>query len=476
MKKGFFVFLSVIVLMPVLCSCGTEKAGVKDADSDGNGSPAMTTYRAYNDFFYNPINVYAADPWVIRRGDTYYYCGGNPITIIPSPGLSGIMARRLTSGQSIFTANSRGLKEVWAPELHFYRDRWYVFFAARPSADANENNPSRRMYVLRSAAENAMGSWEFMGQLKLPGDRWAIDGTFFEHNGKAYHVWSGWKDAVHDSHWTQNLYITELDAAEPWKVKSGSPGVMISEPVYDWEKRGAWQNEGPVIVKSPEGKVFCIYSASFSKSNDYCLGVLEMTGDDPLDAAGWKKYDSPLLSPDPEGDVYSPGHCSVTTSPDGTEYWMVYHAAKQKGSGWNRNARAQKLQWVDGKPFMAGPAPLSQEQPLPSGERTNRVLIRAEDMDSLDGALTAKLRLEAAGLYAVYIRHTNFSDRENQIVLTVNGRRKVTIPATTSGSPGSGSFTMTAGMANLDRGTNTLSFSADAGDIKIGLVILEKID
>jgi GH43 family beta-xylosidase len=475
--KKFAVFFA---LVPVLILQGCREPGIED--ETGPVYLAETKHEAFNTHFYNPVNSDAADPWVIRQGNMYYYCGGS-INIIASPTLSGILARKLSTNantrKDVFNETAEGLKEIWAPELHCYKNSWYIFFTARPSNDDNDDNPLRRMYVLSNSNANPMsGVWTYRGKLDLPDNKWAIDGTFFEDNGKAYHVWSGWNGDTHDSNWTQNLYITELDAEEPWKVKSGSPRVKISGPEHDWEKKYNYQNEGPAIVKSPGGKVFCIYSASYSGSNDYCLGVLEMTGNDPMTASNWEKYPEPLLSSDPKGDVYGPGHCSITASPDGNEYWLVYHAAKAKDSGWDRNARAQRLYWgPNGRPTLAATRadPLSLKQPLPSGEQTDRVLIRAQNMTFRNGTLTANFNAATPGPYAVYVRHTNFSEGSKPIPLRVNGNQSLTVTAHRSGSPESGTFSMAAVIANLNTGMNTLSFSVNQIEPRIDLIILEKL-
>jgi GH43 family beta-xylosidase len=479
MKKSTIKKIAALLtLVPVLILQGCREPGIED--ETGPVYLAETKHEAFNTRFYNPINSDAADPWVIRQGNMYYYCGGS-INIIASPTLSGILARKLSANtrRDVFTETAVGLKDIWAPELHHYKNSWYIFFTARPSDDDNDDAPLRRMYVLSNPSSNPMtGDWTYRGKLDLPGDKWAIDGTFFEHNGKAYHVWSGWNGDTHDSNWTQNLYITELNTEEPWKIKNGSSRVKISEPEHDWEKKGNYQNEGPVIVKSPNGRVFCIFSASYSGSNDYCLGVLEMIGDDPVIASNWKKYDEPLLSSDPKGDVYGPGHCSITTSPDGTEYWLAYHAAKAKDSGWDRNVRAQRLYWgQNGRPMLAATRadPLSLNQPLPSGEQADRVLIRAKNMTFRNGTLTANFNANIAGSYAIYVRHTNLSEGPKQIPLRINGNQSLTITAHRSGSPESGTFSMAAVIATLNTGMNTLSFSVNQIEPKIDLIILEKI-
>lgn len=47
--------------------------------------------------------------------------------------------------------------------------------------------------------------------------------------------------------------------------------------------------------------------------------------------------------------AYGVGHASFTTSPDGTEDWVVYHGMENPFSGWSaRNVRTQKVSLDDG--------------------------------------------------------------------------------------------------------------------------------
>ena len=56
---------------------------------------------------------------------------------------------------------------VWAPEIHFINNRWYIYFAAD-----NGDNKNHQMYVLESETQDAQGKYKFMGQLKTDG--WAM--------------------------------------------------------------------------------------------------------------------------------------------------------------------------------------------------------------------------------------------------------------------------------------------------------------
>ncbi len=69
---------------------------------------------------------------------------------------------------------------------------------------------------------------------------------------------------------------------------------------------------------------------------------------------------------------------SFVRSPDGREDWIVYHAARRKGSGWSRLVRAQRLDWdADGTPRLVEPAPPDRPIALPGGEPT-RIRVEAE--------------------------------------------------------------------------------------------------
>ena len=90
-------------------------------------------------------------------------------------------------------------------------------------------------------------------------------------------------------------------------------------------------NEGPTALVH-DGKVFIVYSASGSWTDDYCLGMLTLTGDDPLDPNAWTKSEEPVFKR-LDNVAVGPGHCSFTTAVDGS-VWMVYHANLEAGTGW----------------------------------------------------------------------------------------------------------------------------------------------
>ena len=129
--------------------------------------------------------------------------------------------------------------------------------------------------------------------------------------------------------------------------------VTISKPTEKWErpdggKRGI--NEGPSFVDF-QGIRGIVYSAHGSWTCDYKLGLLNLTGSNPLDPKSWTKRDSPLLSSDrSKGGPYGPGHASFVPTNDGRILCM-FHCTFNVDDGWeNRKARVMCLNAQDFSP------------------------------------------------------------------------------------------------------------------------------
>jgi GH43 family beta-xylosidase len=199
-----------------------------------------------------------------------------------------------------------------------------------------------------------------VGRIAAPSDRWAIDATVLVLGKRMFFVWSGWEG---ERNVRQDIYIAPM--SNPWTVSGGR--VLISRPEHTWEKVGRPAvNEGPTALQRG-GKTFIVYSASGSWTDGYCLGLLEFVGKDPLKTASWRKHRAPVFAP--TAGVFGPGHASFTTSPDGREDWIVYHAAKRRGSGWDRNIRMQRFTWdAEGRPHFGRPTPEGARLAVPSGE------------------------------------------------------------------------------------------------------------
>jgi len=305
--------------------------------------------------FKNPIlPAPSADPWVTFHEGTYYYCESRHQDTIWIRKAASFTDFAEDDGIMVWSAPSFGpdSKSLWAPELHLIEGRWYIYYAADDGL--NENH---KMWVLEGLTNDPCGPYRLRGCLDTSG--WAIDGTVLKLNdGRLFFLWSGWPGHENGQ---QNLYIAPM--SNPWTLSG--PRVLIAKPEHSWETVDMAICEGPQILQRA-GRTFVVYSASGSWSEDYCLGLLELKGSDPLQAVSWHKHGCAFQK---TNTVWGLGHCSFVTSPDGSEDWIVYHAKAKRKKGWNdRNVRAQKFTWTaEGLPDFGTPISAGVSLHVPSG-------------------------------------------------------------------------------------------------------------
>ena len=295
--------------------------------------------------FCNSQGTQSRDPSVIKHNGKYYwtYAYENKLYIMEADTVDGFAHGE---GKLVWTPERpEYAKEVWAPELHVIDGVCYIYVACDDGMNCNH-----RMYVLSNGSSDPLDAYSNIGKIADSTDKWAIDGTVLRHKNKLYFVWSGWEG---DKDGKQNLYIAHM--SDPCTIDSER--VMISTPEYDWETV-EWPdvNEGPTVLQHGE-RTFVVYSASGSWGDYYCLGMLTLVGEDPLDPASWKKESHPVFTRR-SGVCYGPGHCSFSTAVDGS-VWMIYHGNQVSDTGWEGRSV-----WIspvifedDGTPYFGRPEP-----------------------------------------------------------------------------------------------------------------------
>ena len=350
-----------LLILIALYGC---KSADKPAPTPNPPTPVVDTVGK----FQNPLLTAAPDPWVTYKDGFYYvmHTTGNSLKIYKTATMSRLGTARPVT---VWTPPATGpnSRDVWAPELYFINGKWYIYY----TADNNGVDATHRMFVLEnSSADPTQGTWIDKGQLNLPDDRWAIDGTLMQLNGQLYLAWSGWEANVAGS---QRIYICKL--SNPYTVSS-SARTMLSMPEFDWEKQGFGVNEGPEFLVH-NNRVFLVYSASFCGTDLYALGQLATDSSaNLLDAKSWTKSPVPVFGPKAGDGTYGVGHNSFFTTPSSRaggspESWIVYHAnaAAGQGCGDNRSTRMQPFTWkTDGSPDFGQPLPLTAWIKRPSGE------------------------------------------------------------------------------------------------------------
>ncbi|MGZ3147228.1 family 43 glycosylhydrolase [Lentzea chajnantorensis] len=313
------------------------------------GAPAAGT-------FTNPIKRNGPDPW-LQYHNGYYYLAtttwNSTITMRRSRTLAGLSS---AADQVIFNLAGRpnGCCNMWAPEFHLLNGRWYFYYVA--GQNVPDYNPTQRLHVLESSGTDPMGPYSFKADL---GNTWELDPSILQHGGKLYLMGSAMDG-------TQSLTITPM--SNPYTLSGARR--TISQPTLSWERQTGAVNEGAEPLYR-DGKTMIVYSASACWGPDYKLGLLTLTGSDPLNRSHWTKSPNPVFQRNDGNGVFAPGHNGFFKSPDGTEDWIVYHANDSASGGcdMNRSTRAQKFTWnSDGTPNFGTPVRLGTQLAAPSGE------------------------------------------------------------------------------------------------------------
>ncbi len=339
-----------------ICQVSTGAAQV------GLAQPASSASQDHT--FTNPLLQNGPDPWVVWWKGFYFYSNstGTNLTLRKTADITDL---RHATPQVVWTPEPGHpwSSEIWAPELHRWGGKWYIYFAADAGANA-----SHRIYVVENGSDDpTQGAWTLKGKVADSSDKWAIDATLFQLKGQHYLVWSGWKGNTDGE---QDLFIAHM--SNPWTIDSAR--TLISQPTYAWETHGDLPgrhvnvNEGPEVLIHGD-KVFLVHSASGCWTDFYSLGLLQANvGANLLNAASWTKLDHPLLSTDAAAHAFSPGHNGFFKSPNGKEDWIIYHANPGPSEGCEnlRSPRIQRFGWkADGTPDFGAPVPLGQKLEKP---------------------------------------------------------------------------------------------------------------
>lgn len=311
--------------------------------------------------FTNPLNPSSgSDPWMTYYEGRYYLMATTWNSTLTMKSGATIEELKAATPDVIWNGDDPDrCCNIWAPEF-FLLDgpngrRWYIYYTAGRQGD---NFEWQRSHVLESEGTDPMGPYSYRGTFFE--NTWAIDGSILEVQGELYFLFSS-----HDI--DQDIFIAPM--SNPWTIDG--PRVMISRPTYAWERHGDFPvNEGPEPLYR-DGRTFVVFSASHCASPEYKLGLLELTGDDPLDAGAWTKFPEPVFQQAPSNGVYGSAHNGFFRSPDGTEDWLVYHANSNPADGCYlaRTTRIQPFTWNDdGTPDFGVPLPLSTPIAVPSGE------------------------------------------------------------------------------------------------------------
>ena len=229
-------------------------------------------------------DIYIRDPFMLVEGDKYYLYGStDPQTwkgkadgfkVYISSDLENFEEKVIFENTDDFWA----VEQFWAPEVHKYKGRYYLFAAFSKGDDV------RRCQILSSNSPE--GPFEPYGGLLFPNDTSNLDATFFEDGDKRYTVYCReWTDIQ-----VGEMCLAELDEnlCVKGEIKTlfkanDAPWVVEVEP-------GCYVTDGPFIRKNSKGQYVMLWSSH--GKDGYAMG---MAVADTLDGE-WKQIEKPLVS------------------------------------------------------------------------------------------------------------------------------------------------------------------------------------
>lgn len=224
-----------------------------------------------SDALRTPADIRIRDPFIVPYEGTYYMYG----TLGETEGARSLYAMtsadltHWTEPQRIFTlpADSWGEKELWAPEVHRYRDRYYLFVSIL--------GRHGRRGVQIAVSDHPLGEFRCIANHPAtPMDKSCIDGTLYVEDGVPYLVYSrDWPD-----HYVaeQDVYVGQICAValtedltemagEPWVLfESWDAPLSANRPVRnrlpDGRRVYRYGTDGPFLEKLPDGRLLLLWS------------------------------------------------------------------------------------------------------------------------------------------------------------------------------------------------------------------------
>lgn len=288
-----------------------------------------------------------ADPYLYRHTDGFYYFTASvpAFDLIELRRAKTIPGLREAQPKTVWLRHETGplSQNIWAPELHFLDEKWYIYFSASAQGADESGCYDHRMYVLENDSPNPLeGTFAERGQIKSGWESFSLDATIFTTKGRRYYLWAQRDNSIPGN---SNLYIAEME--NPWTLRL--PAILLSHPEFDWECQGFLVNEGPAVLVH-HNHVFVTYSASATDER-YSMGLLYARQDaDLLIPSSWNKSPTPVMVSSPSKGIYGPGHNSFSTDDAGRDL-LVFHARPYPGfqgtplSDPNRHAYVKVLQY-----------------------------------------------------------------------------------------------------------------------------------
>lgn len=198
-------------------------------------------------------------------------------------------------------ANFWATKFVWAPEMHAYQSKFYLFvtFTSQDTVQYQKGITLNRRGTQVLVADSPIGPFKtFANHAHTPSDWMALDGTLFVEEGVPWmvfcHEWLQVKDGTveavqlkPDLSATEGASHTLFRASEaPW-----ADSIAYKEGMAFY----GYVTDGPYLHRTKGEKLLMIWS-SFGASGSYAIGIAESASG--RIAGPWKQHPQPLFKSD----------------------------------------------------------------------------------------------------------------------------------------------------------------------------------
>jgi len=430
--------------------------------------------------FNNPL-YQGQDPWMIYHDGFYYLCqsaqgGGSAVHVSKSRTL-------LDQGVKIKVWEDQNYRGVFAPELHYLRGKWYIYFCA----DVKELGWKRKAVVLEADTPDPQGSYTCRGVLftGVKGELYgANDFTVMEENGQLYAFWGSLNDPG------RGVMAARMDS--PIRITADRSPVGLPA-------------EGPRILRHGDKIILTGAGGAFASKGYHIRAQVWNPSKGALtDRDAWTPLGILFKATD---DVWGPSRGAFVPSADGKETWMVYHSKIFPASDNPfRQVNIKPITFsADGLPQLGTPPSPLEFLPLPSGDPGLGEVYQAETATLTNGAkpaatekgfqgagyvtgldqrgasVTFKVTAPAAGVYLATLRyssgkmvpaeqqsHPKRADptlrlpKRETLSIQVNGKRilQTALDRTTNFS----NWMNQAEQLPLNAGENTITYQVAEGD------------
>ena len=286
-------------------------AKIEQAENGAHLSSGEITLTYDKTTFQNPVAA-GPDPFVFKDTDGTYYMYA---TNAPNTGYYGYTSRDLVNWSSIgyvlkasdvTLSEGYEAKNFWAPEIVKLGDRYVM------AVSVNE-------YLVFAYADSPAGPFKTEADATPVFDYTAIDGSFLVEGDALYFYYAkvGYDDTLGKN--ANVIWGCQIDTQTMRPISETNVKLIYPRSDISWERSSV--AEGPTILKH-NGTYYLMYTCQGYTSKNYAVGVA--TSSSPL-GNFTRQSNNPVLRGNDAAGIVGTGHNSYTTSPDGTELWMVYH-------------------------------------------------------------------------------------------------------------------------------------------------------